>query len=245
MGTSAWFEANPCGDSGLELRDLWRDKVFGARTQRRRDPQVQRLAVERLAYTLVLQPAQTMQAFADAAVALCEADGAGVSLSRFAPNGTQTHTWGATSGIYAHALRAMLPSTMAACCLHLEQGAPQHYRSLSAALPAAQGEMSAVTDGVLIPWAEEDLHGILWITAHGRPEAFDVLDARHMEVLGSFVAIYLAAGRDDGPAASHGLATAGALSLNGAQLAELIAELLDLRLRPAPVLRAGVLPFRA
>ncbi len=245
MGTSAWFEVHPCGDSGLDLHDLWRDKVFGARAQRRRDPQRQRSAVELLAYTLALQPAQTMQAFADAAVALCGADGAGVSLSRFAPNGTQTHTWGATSGIYAHALRAMLPSTMAACCIHLEQGAPQHYRSLAAALPLVQGEISAVTDGVLIPWAEDDLHGILWITAHGRAEAFDVMDVRHMEVLGSFVAIYLAADRDGGMTTGNRLLPGGAFSLNGAQLAEVIGELLDLRLGPAPTLRAGVLPFRA
>lgn len=238
MVTSARFEANPCRDSGLEVHDLWRDKTFGARTQRKRDPQAQRQAVERLAYTLALNPSETMQAFADAAVSLCEADGAGVSLSCFQPNGTWSHAWGATAGVHAYALRTMLPSTMAACGSHLEQGLSQHYRSLPQSRHPGLGDMSTVTDGVLIPWAEDDLHGILWVSAHGRAEAFDLLDARHMEVLGSFVAIYLAAHRNGG------LAPDAALGLNGGQLAQLIGELLELRLGPPSAGKAQVLPFR-
>lgn len=193
--------------------------------------------MERLAYTLALKPSETMQAFAEAAVALCEADGAGVSLRCYAADGASSYCWGATAGIYAYALRAMLPATMEACGSYLEQGMPQHYRTLPTSLPERSG-VPVVTDGVLIPWAEDDLHGILWMTAHGRAEAFDLVDARHMEVLGSFIAIYLASHRDGGRASDTGR------PLTGGQLATLIGELLDLRLGPPPPAAARVLPFR-
>lgn len=236
MGTSAWFETEPYG--GLLLHDLWSCRSFGARSRRRRNKQHQAEAIFRLAGVMVREPASTLEALAEAAVALCEADSAGVSLRCVAADGTPSHEWVATAGLYAGALRATLPSAMAACGLYLEQANPMHRNSVPVPFSLEPSgtpgylAQSVMTDGLLVPWAEEDLQGILWVTAHARGDAFDLQDVRQMELLCSFAGVYLIAGKHGGQLQKRNrgyTAEDRVFSLSHEQLAALIGELLELR----------------
>ena len=46
-----------------------------------------------------------------------------------------------------------------------------------------------MTDGILLPWAIEEMRGTIFVMAHGRGEAFDTEDLRLMEVLANLAAM--------------------------------------------------------
>jgi signal transduction histidine kinase len=199
--------------TGLEVLDVQADPDFAKRHLHDRDIAAQMDGMQRLARAFVETPDTLLQELVNAAVDLCGADSAGVSLQQKDGNET-TYQWVATAGKYAHFLDATLPSYPSACAVCIERGQPQIFRVSKIFFDLMKVEADAVTDGLLIPWEVDGTNGTIWIMAHGRMEAFDSSDCRMMQTLANFAAMAVRQQRQQELLMKQATATAAAAMAN-------------------------------
>lgn len=176
-------------ETGLEVLDLRTDTGFATRNLHSRDIGIQMAALQRLSHALLERPETVLQELVTAAVDLCGADSAGISIEKEDGNDSEFYHWIATAGEYSEFLGAVLPRTPSACGLCLERGHPQHFTVSKKFFDILGVEAPLVTDGVLLPWQTEGTRGTIFVMAHGRNEAFDENDARLMAMLADFAAM--------------------------------------------------------
>ena len=181
--------ASNCVDTGMEVLDLHSDSAFARRRLHVRDVAMQMRGMQRLAHAFVENPETILQELVNAAVELCGADSAGISMETEEKSDASFYRWVATAGQYAHFLNATLPRYPSACGMCLERGKPQLFRVSQRFFDLMSIEAPTVTDGILMPWQVEETRGTIWIMAHGRTEAFDADDYRMMEMLADFAAM--------------------------------------------------------
>ena len=174
--------------SGLVVTDLADERAFADRPRRRRDSTGQMDAMNRLTRLFVESPETILHELVNAAVVICGADSAGISIEREDRTDELFYQWVATAGVYSKFLDATLPREPSACSVCLHRGAPQHFRVEKRFFDLLGVEAAEVTDGILLPWEVEEMRGTIFILAHGRAEAFDLEDLRLMQVLSSFAA---------------------------------------------------------
>ena len=176
-------------DTGLEVLDLHSDESFGRRRLHTRDLVAQVEGMQRIARAFVTDPDTILQELVNAAVEICGADSAGISIED--PNATDANAyyWVAVAGLYTPFLNAMLPRSPSACGTCLERNRPQLLRVRQRFFDLLAVDAATVTDGILLPWKTEQTRGTIWILAHGRHEAFDGEDCRMMQVLADFAAM--------------------------------------------------------
>ena len=155
----------------------------------RRDVSLQIEGMHRLARAFVEKPETILQELVNAAVELCGADSAGISMEREGKTDDNYYEWVATAGDYSGFINAVLPRSPSACSVCLERGKPQLFRVKQAFFDSMGIQAPTVTDGLLLPWQEDEMRGTIWIMAHGRSEAFDMEDCRMMQVLANFAAM--------------------------------------------------------
>jgi signal transduction histidine kinase len=175
-------------DTGLEVLDLRSDAAFAGRELHAPDIESQLAGLQRLARALVESPETILQELVNAAVNLCGADSAGISIERDDGSEREFYHWIATAGDYSGFLNAILPREPSACGVCLERGHPQHFTVSKKFFDILGVEAPLVTDGILLPWKTEDSRGTIFVMAHGRTEAFDRNDARLMTMLADFTA---------------------------------------------------------
>ena len=156
-------------DCGLEVLDLRSCPEFEARKLHLRDAARQMRGMQRIAHAFVESPETILQELANAAVELCDADSAGISLEidQERRSDTDYFQWVATAGEYGHFLNAILPRVPSACGTCLERGQPQLFRVTQRFFDLMRIEAPTVTDGLLLPWQVEEMRGTIWIMAHG------------------------------------------------------------------------------
>lgn len=176
-------------DTGLEVLDLQHDSAFAIRCLHTRDVAMQMEGMRRLTHAFVESPDTLLQELVNAAVDLCDADSAGISMEQEDKSDKNFYKWVATAGKYAHFLNATLPRYPSACGVCLERGKPQLFRVSQLFFDLMGIEAPTVTDGILLPWQVEETRGTIWIMAHGRAEAFDGDDLHMMQVLADFAAM--------------------------------------------------------
>jgi signal transduction histidine kinase len=145
--------------------------------------------LQRLAHAFVENPETILQELVNAAVALCGADSAGISIERDDRTDEQFYHWVATAGEYSGFLNAILPRYPSACGICLERGRPQLFRVSQRFFEILGVEAPLVTDGILLPWQVDGTRGTIFVMAHGRSEAFDSGDTRTMQMLADFAAL--------------------------------------------------------
>jgi hypothetical protein len=182
-------ETDNSTDTGLEVIDLQSDDAFAERRLHVRDVGMQMEGMRRLAHAFVESPDTILQELVNAAVDLCGAESAGISLEQEEATDENFYQWVATAGQYKGFLNATLPRAPSACGVCLERGRPQLFRVSQRFFDLMGIEAPVVTDGILLPWQVEELRGTIWIMAHGREEAFDLEDCRMMQVLADFAAM--------------------------------------------------------
>ena len=194
-GTRDYFGSEMSGNSavlentGLDVIDVRVDREFRARRLHVRDWASQSEGLRALAHAFVERPETLLQELVEAAVTLCEADSAGISLERENRTDAEFYEWVATAGQYSGFLNAVLPRHPSACGLCLERGAAQVFRVGQRFFDLLGVEAPLVTDGLLLPWETEDTRGTIFVMAHGRTEAFDAEDCRLLETLADFAAM--------------------------------------------------------
>lgn len=176
-------------DTGLEVIDAQNDAAFAQRRIHTRDTAVQLEGLQRLALAFVAAPETILQELVNAAVDLCGADSAGISIQQETPTEENYYRWVATAGQYSGFLDAVLPRDPSACSLFLERGTPQLFRVSQRFFDLMGIQAPTVTDGLLLPWQVDETRGTIWIMAHGKTEAFDTDDCRMMQALASFAAM--------------------------------------------------------
>jgi hypothetical protein len=176
-------------DTGLEVVDIQTDAAFAGRPLHAHNLAAQMAGMQRIASAFVEHPEIILQELVNAAVELCNADSAGISI--VSEDGTEEkfYHWVATAGQYSEFLNAALPRYPSACGICLERGRPQLFRVSQPFFDLLGVEAPLVTDGILLPWQVNETQGTIFIMAHGRSEAFDVNDCRIMQVLANFAAM--------------------------------------------------------
>lgn len=178
----------PLVDDGLEVIDLRGNAEFAARKVHTRDMSVQMAAMGKLGRAFIDTPDLVLQQLVNAAVDLCGADSAGISVEREQRTDHDFYHWVATAGQYSGFLNAILPRYPSACGITLERGAPQLFRVSQRFFDILGVVAPVVTDGLLLPWRVDDTRGTIFVMAHGRSEAFDLDDCRMMQTLADFAA---------------------------------------------------------
>lgn len=181
--------ANGAEDTGLEVLDLDTHKEFLERSLHKRDLAAQMEGLRRLTHSFVQSPGTILQELVNAAVDLCGADSAGISLEMEEKSDTAFYHWVATAGQYNGFLSAVLPRYPSACGICLERGKPQLFRVRQRFFDIMGIDAPLVTDGILLPWQVEETRGTIFIMAHGRTAAFDKEDGQMMRVLADFAAM--------------------------------------------------------
>jgi hypothetical protein len=176
-------------DTGLEVIDIRDDPEFSARQLHLRDIKVQMEGMQRIAHAFVEDPETILQELVQAAVELCGADSAGISIEREDRTEKDFYHWVATAGEYSGFTNAILPRYPSACGVCLERGRPQLFRVGKRFFDIMGIEAPLVTDGILLPWEVDQTRGTIFVMAHGREAAFDLGDCRTMEVLADFAAM--------------------------------------------------------
>jgi RNA polymerase sigma factor (sigma-70 family) len=181
--------ADDSEDTGLEVLDLDTHSEFTARRLHTRDVTLQMEGLRRLTHSFVQSPDTILQELVNAAVDLCGADSAGISLETEEKSDGNYYHWVATAGQYNGFMNAVLPRYPSACGICLERGKPQLFRVRQRFFDIMGIEAPLVTDGILLPWQVEETRGTIFIMAHGRTEAFDKDDGQMMRVLADFAAM--------------------------------------------------------
>ena len=176
-------------DTGLEVLDLELEPAFALRRLHTRDTAAHLEGLRRLTAAFVESPETVLQELVNAAVELCGADSAGISIEQDQKTESSYWHWIATAGKYSDFLDATLPRVPSACGICLERGTPQLFRVTQRFFDTMRVDAPPVTDGLLLPWRVDEARGTIWIMAHERTEAFDPQDLRMMQVLADFAAM--------------------------------------------------------
>jgi hypothetical protein len=174
---------------GLEVVDLTDEAVYSNRRPHSRNRAMQMEGLHRLAVAFVESPETILQELVNAAVELCGADSAGISIEREGKTEEDYYSWIATAGVYSAFLDASLPRYPSACTVCLERGTPQLFRVNERFFDILGIKAALVTDGILLPWEVEEMRGTIFIISHSRTEAFDSEDLHLMQILANFAAM--------------------------------------------------------
>jgi hypothetical protein len=174
---------------GLEVVDLADKTVYSKRRLHSRNGAMQMEGLHRLAVAFVERPETILQELVNAAVRLCGADSAGISIEREGKTDDDYFRWIATAGVYSAFLDASLPRYPSACTVCLERGTPQLFRVNERFFDILGIKAALVTDGILLPWEVEEMRGTIFIISHSRTEAFDSEDLHLMQILANFAAM--------------------------------------------------------
>jgi DNA-directed RNA polymerase specialized sigma24 family protein len=181
-------DVSQLADTGLEVIDLHSDLAFARRQLHFRDVVSHIDGMNRLARVFAESPGDILQELAIAAVDLCGADSAGISVVQKDSTDDDFYHWVATAGQYSGFVNAKLPRYPSACGITLQRGRPQIFRVAQRFFDRMGVQAPIVTDGMLLPWQVDETRGTIWIMAHGRTEAFDGEDCRMMQALANFAA---------------------------------------------------------
>lgn len=176
-------------DTGLEVVDIQDDVAHAARKPHARAVAAQMEGMQRIAHAFVERPDTILHELVNAAVAICGADSAGISIERDNATEKDFYHWVATAGQYSGFMDAILPRYPSACGICLERGRPQLFRVGQRFFDLMGIEAPLVTDGILLPWEVDGTRGTIFIMAHERQEAFDLNDCQVMQVLADFAAM--------------------------------------------------------
>jgi transcriptional regulator with GAF, ATPase, and Fis domain len=201
-------------NTGLEVIDLENDAAFAARKLHERDVVTQMQGMQRLTHAFVRNPETILQELVRAAVELCGADSAGISMQHQDRPDSEFYHWVATAGVYSGFLDAILPRHPSACGVCLDRGRPQLFRVSKRFFDIMGIEAPEVADGILLPWNVDGMRGTIFIMAHQRAEAFDSNDAQMMKMLADFAAMAVRHQRQQSELVNQAKATAAAAMAN-------------------------------
>ena len=169
---------------GVEIRNAAADPDFESRPIRAHSVQAERDAYLRMARLFLSSPGQILQELVDSSIALCGADGAGISLMEF-----EDFRWVAVGGKFAAFRDAKLPVSASPCGITLARNQAQIFSVGVPYFNFIGVPPLPFTDGLLIPWHADDVHGTLWVVPASDGPALDTEDLRLLNSFANMAAL--------------------------------------------------------
>ncbi|MEJ6485608.1 GAF domain-containing protein [Nostoc punctiforme UO1] len=142
-----------------------------------------------LAQQLTRPPQAILKYLVSAAVDLCQAGTAGVSLIEILPNGEEVFRWVALAGVYEPYEGGITDREHSPCGVCLSRGCPQLYDRPERYFPSLQQAEPAIVEGLVVPLLlEGQALGTIWIASHSGQRQFDGEDMRILTSLADFTA---------------------------------------------------------
>ena len=128
-----------------------------------------------------------LQSLVDAAVSLCEAGTAGVSLLETPPTGPAIFRWTALSGTLASHIGGSTPRDFSPCGYCLDQGVAVHFSHPERRFEYFKAVGIPFVEALVLPFdVDGKPHGTIWILAHDASRKFDLEDVRIMTRIATF-----------------------------------------------------------
>lgn len=149
-----------------------------------------------LGQQLTRPPQAILKYLVQAAVNLCQAGTAGVSLIEPLPDGTETFRWVALAGVYEPFEGGTSDREHSPCGVCLSQGSPQLYSHPERHFSCLEAADPPIVEGLVIPLRlEGQALGTIWIASHDEQRQFNNEDVRIMTSLADFTAMALQSSR--------------------------------------------------
>jgi signal transduction histidine kinase len=145
-------------------------------------------ALVSLARTMADSPERTLQQLVEAALALCHAHSAGISLLED-ENGRKIFRWHGVAGEYAPHLWGTTPREFSPCGTVLDTNQIQLMSHLDRHFGYFADVKPSIAEALLVPFhVGGEAVGTLWVISHDESRQFDREDARVLTTLGEFAA---------------------------------------------------------
>jgi signal transduction histidine kinase len=168
------------------LSDVDIRAALSARPRRSADYAQERRALAELLVELTRDPQTMLQRLAEAALHLCGADSAGLSLLD-----GEVFRWEAVAGVHAASRHRTIPRAASPCGVCVDEGATQLMRLPDRRFPAVAAEPRFV-EVLLVPlYRDGQAVGTLWIVAHTEVRQFDREDESVLRTLSDLAAAAL------------------------------------------------------
>ena len=143
-------------------------------------------ALVHLAHTMVDSPENILQMLAEAALELCNAQTAGISLLESSDAGEEIFRWRALAGTYATNLGGMTPRNFSPCGTVLDRRAPQLFSNPALHFAYLDEVFPSLTECLLIPFFVGGRPvGTIWAMTFDDLRTFDAEDVRILTSLGN------------------------------------------------------------
>jgi signal transduction histidine kinase len=172
--------------SRATLSDVDIRAALAARPRRPADDAQERRALAELLAELTRDPQTMLHRLAEAALHLCRADSAGLSLLD-----GEVFRWEAVAGVHASYRHRTIPRAASPCGVCVDEGATQLMRLPDRCFPAVAAEPRFV-ELLLVPLSRDgQAVGTLWIVAHTEERHFDGEDESVLRTLADLAAAAL------------------------------------------------------
>lgn len=160
--------------------------AFTQRPSRAADHVAENQGLIALAQALTGPQDALLQSFAEAALALCHAGSAGISLLE-TEDGRPVFRWLAVAGLCAGLAGRTTSRDDCPCGITLDLGLPQLFTHPENYFSCLQGVDPTIEEGLVVPIpAPEGPHGAIWIMSHDPQRTFDPEDARLLTHVAAF-----------------------------------------------------------
>jgi PAS domain S-box-containing protein len=180
------------GDGGCRLDDVVTTEQLAQRPSRPPQLEAENKALVALARELVESPQTILKKLVDTALALCNADSAGISILEHA-QGQDLFRWHATAGALAPYLGGTMPRGFSPCGTVLDRNAAQLMTDPGRFYPDVKKVQPQVVEVLLIPFYRgETAIGTVWVVSHTAGKQFQLEDERLVTSLAKFASAAVA-----------------------------------------------------
>ena len=145
------------------LDDVLITDDLSGRAPRPPEYEAENRALVHLAHTMVDSPQDILQMLAEAALELCNAQTAGISLLESSDAGEEIFRWRALAGTHASNLGGMTPRNFSPCGTVLDRRAPQLFSNPALHFAYLDEVFPSLTECLLIPFFVAGLPvGTIW-----------------------------------------------------------------------------------
>jgi len=180
----------PClADEYASLDEVIITDELMARPARHPDQQSESLALVALMRCLKDPHAPLLQAVADAAMELCRAGSAGVSILE-AEDGRELFRWHGAAGVWAPHRNGTMPREQSLCNVVLARNQPVLMRYPERCIRYDVADMPPLAEMLLVPFEVGGATvGTVWVVAHTDERRFDAEDLRLLSNLGEVASV--------------------------------------------------------
>jgi PAS domain S-box-containing protein len=158
------------------------------RPARAPDYEAENRALVNLSAAMAGSPEGVLQKLAEAALSLCHAHSAGLSLLEDGDQKSRFH-WRAIAGRWSPHVNGGTPRDFGPCGTVLDRNIPMVCSHPERDFPYWDEVNPVLEEGLLVPfYVNGEARGTIWVVAHDATRRFDSEDLRVMESLGSFAA---------------------------------------------------------